>query len=218
MPGPMEPATQRGRSGVENSSATERASSAARLVELTRLVGQSVLGQDDRRRAERVGLDDVTTHLVEAPVHLGHQIGPGLHQPLVASLELRSAEVVGTKAEQLQVRTHGAVEDDDAVPQCLQVRGRGRIEPPEKLGDGATIDTGYRGPRRAPETGRLASRLVVPRIYTKKGDDGTTGLLFGGRVRKDWWRIELNGAVDEAQAAIGLAHAETEPGSERTTG
>jgi len=55
---------------------------------------------------------------------------------------------------------------------------------------------------------------VKPRIYTKKGDDGTTGLLYGGRVRKDSWRIELNGAVDEAQAAIGLARAETAAGSE----
>ena len=55
---------------------------------------------------------------------------------------------------------------------------------------------------------------MTPRIYTKKGDDGTTGLLYGGRVRKDSWRIELNGAVDEAQAAIGLARAESEPGSE----
>jgi cob(I)alamin adenosyltransferase len=60
----------------------------------------------------------------------------------------------------------------------------------------------------------IASRLVQPRIYTKKGDDGTTGLLYGGRVRKDSWRIELNGVVDEAQAAIGLARAETAPGSE----
>jgi cob(I)alamin adenosyltransferase len=56
--------------------------------------------------------------------------------------------------------------------------------------------------------------VTTPRIYTKKGDDGTTGLLYGGRVRKDSWRIELNGAVDEAQAAIGLARAETPPGSE----
>ena len=55
---------------------------------------------------------------------------------------------------------------------------------------------------------------MTPRIYTKKGDDGTTGLLFGGRVRKDSWRIELNGNVDEAQAAIGVARAETAPGSE----
>jgi cob(I)alamin adenosyltransferase len=55
---------------------------------------------------------------------------------------------------------------------------------------------------------------VKPRIYTKTGDDGTTGLLYGGRVRKDSWRIELNGVVDEAQAAIGVARAETAPGSE----
>lgn len=52
------------------------------------------------------------------------------------------------------------------------------------------------------------------RIYTRKGDDGTTGLLFGGRVAKDSPVIEANGAVDEAQAALGLARAEAEPGSE----
>jgi cob(I)alamin adenosyltransferase len=55
---------------------------------------------------------------------------------------------------------------------------------------------------------------VKPRIYTKKGDDGTTGLLYGGRVRKDSPPIEINGAVDEAQAALGLARAESPPGSE----
>lgn len=52
------------------------------------------------------------------------------------------------------------------------------------------------------------------RIYTRKGDDGTTGLLFGGRVKKSSGRIELVGAVDEAQAALGLARAEAERGSE----
>ncbi len=56
--------------------------------------------------------------------------------------------------------------------------------------------------------------MAQPRIYTKKGDDGTTGLLYGGRVRKDSWQMELNGAVDEAQAALGLARAESAPGSE----
>lgn len=50
------------------------------------------------------------------------------------------------------------------------------------------------------------------KIYTKKGDDGSTGLLFGGRVRKDAPQIELNGTVDEAQAFLGLARAECEPG------
>jgi cob(I)alamin adenosyltransferase len=52
------------------------------------------------------------------------------------------------------------------------------------------------------------------KIYTKKGDDGTTGLLFGGRVRKDSPAVEVNGAVDEAQAALGMARACAERGSE----
>ena len=55
------------------------------------------------------------------------------------------------------------------------------------------------------------------KIYTRKGDDGTTGLLYGGRVRKDSPVIEANGAVDEAQAAMGVARAEAEPGSELDT-
>ena len=52
------------------------------------------------------------------------------------------------------------------------------------------------------------------KIYTRKGDDGTTGLLFGGRVRKDDPAPEAYGAVDEAQAALGVARAETGEGSE----
>ncbi len=60
----------------------------------------------------------------------------------------------------------------------------------------------------------VASGLMKPKIYTKSGDDGTTGLLFGGRVPKDSRQIELNGTVDEAQAAIGVARAETPAGSE----
>ncbi len=55
---------------------------------------------------------------------------------------------------------------------------------------------------------------MKPRIYTKRGDDGTTGLLYGGRVPKDSRQIEVNGVVDEAQAALGLVRAESEPGSE----
>lgn len=56
---------------------------------------------------------------------------------------------------------------------------------------------------------------AVVKIYTRKGDDGTTGLLFGGRrVAKDSAAISVNGDVDEAQAVLGLARAEAEPGSE----
>jgi cob(I)alamin adenosyltransferase len=52
------------------------------------------------------------------------------------------------------------------------------------------------------------------KIYTRTGDDGTTGLLFGGRVAKDSAVIAANGAVDETQAALGLVRAEVERGSE----
>jgi cob(I)alamin adenosyltransferase len=54
----------------------------------------------------------------------------------------------------------------------------------------------------------------MSKLYTGKGDDGTTGLLFGGRVAKDDARPDAFGAVDEAQAAIGLARAATERGGE----
>jgi cob(I)alamin adenosyltransferase len=45
------------------------------------------------------------------------------------------------------------------------------------------------------------------RIYTKTGDDGTTGLFYGGRVSKADPAPEAYGAVDEAVAALGLARA-----------
>jgi cob(I)alamin adenosyltransferase len=54
----------------------------------------------------------------------------------------------------------------------------------------------------------------VVKIYTRKGDDGTTGLLYGGRVPKDSAAISVNGEVDEAQAVLGLARAEAATGSE----
>jgi cob(I)alamin adenosyltransferase len=52
------------------------------------------------------------------------------------------------------------------------------------------------------------------KVYTRAGDDGTTGLYFGGRVDKNAEPIEVNGAVDEAQAAMGWARSLAEPGGE----
>ena len=46
-----------------------------------------------------------------------------------------------------------------------------------------------------------------PPIYTKTGDDGSTGLLFGGRVPKADPAVEVCGTLDEAVAALGLARA-----------
>ena len=43
------------------------------------------------------------------------------------------------------------------------------------------------------------------KIYTKKGDDGTTGLWYGGRVSKSDGRPDAYGTLDEAASALGLA-------------
>ncbi len=45
------------------------------------------------------------------------------------------------------------------------------------------------------------------KIYTKKGDDGTTSLWYGGRVPKHHGRTEAYGALDEASSALGVARA-----------
>lgn len=52
------------------------------------------------------------------------------------------------------------------------------------------------------------------RIYTREGDDGTTGLFYGGRVPKDSELPRAYGSVDEAQAIIGLARVAAGHGSE----
>ena len=49
--------------------------------------------------------------------------------------------------------------------------------------------------------------MARERVYTKTGDDGTTGLFYGGRVRKDSELPRAYGTVDEAQAVLGIARA-----------
>ena len=49
-------------------------------------------------------------------------------------------------------------------------------------------------------------------IYTRKGDDGTTSLWYGGRVPKSDVRTEAYGAVDEAASALGIARSLCGPG------
>ena len=44
----------------------------------------------------------------------------------------------------------------------------------------------------------------LSRIYTRTGDDGTTGLGDGSRVRKDALRVEAYGTVDEANSHLGV--------------
>jgi cob(I)alamin adenosyltransferase len=52
----------------------------------------------------------------------------------------------------------------------------------------------------------------VVKIYTKKGDDGTTSLWYGGRIPKHAGRPDAYGSLDEAGAALGVARALCGPG------
>lgn len=51
----------------------------------------------------------------------------------------------------------------------------------------------------------------LTRIYTRTGDDGTTGLVGGQRVKKNALRIETYGTVDECSSAIGIARSALRP-------
>ena len=55
----------------------------------------------------------------------------------------------------------------------------------------------------------MGKRLT--RIYTRTGDDGTTGLTDGSRVAKDDARIEAIGTVDELNSTVGLLLCESLP-------
>ena len=50
------------------------------------------------------------------------------------------------------------------------------------------------------------------KVYTRKGDDGSTGLLYGGRTPKDAPGPTAYGSTDEAVSALGLARPECPPG------
>jgi len=51
----------------------------------------------------------------------------------------------------------------------------------------------------------------LSKIYTRTGDQGTTGLGDGSRVKKDHIRVEACGTVDELNSAIGVVRAHTLP-------
>jgi len=64
-------------------------------------------------------------------------------------------------------------------------------------------------------------RVAINRVYTRRGDQGDTGLAGGQRVPKDSARIEAYGTVDELNAFLGAARAtatELLPGHTRLAG
>ena len=63
-------------------------------------------------------------------------------------------------------------------------------------------------PRRTYNPREMTSEPL--KIYTKYGDEGETGLLYGGRISKSDLRTEAYGTTDEAVSALGLARATTD--------
>lgn len=59
-------------------------------------------------------------------------------------------------------------------------------------------------PRKRPP-GYARPRVAINRVYTRKGDAGTTSLAGGQKLRKDALRIEAFGTVDELNAVVGAA-------------
>jgi len=70
-----------------------------------------------------------------------------------------------------------------------------------KAGDGALT------PALSKLDGRGMNAFSIMSIATKTGDGGTTGLMYNRRVPKNHPRVEACGAIDELNAAIGLARA-----------
>ena len=69
---------------------------------------------------------------------------------------------------------------------------------------------GLHAPGRFRPRRRVAQRLLTVRIYTRRGDDGTTGLFHGGRVGKNSSGPEAYGTVDEAVSALGVVRVQAE--------
>jgi cob(I)alamin adenosyltransferase len=60
--------------------------------------------------------------------------------------------------------------------------------------------------------------VKLNKIYTRTGDDGTTGLVDGSRASKADPRLHVVGSVDEANAAIGMARLHASPATARALG
>ena len=84
-------------------------------VQLIATVGNVVFTQWNGESSECVRFGHVCAGCEVLPVHVADQLGSGVDQQLVASLEGCAAEIVGTEVERLDVRPRCPVEDDDAA-------------------------------------------------------------------------------------------------------
>jgi hypothetical protein len=70
---------------------------------------------------EGAGLDHVASHFEEGLVDALDHIGPGQDEVIVAPLERRASEVFGGQVKALDVGAHGAIVDEDAAGECVEV-------------------------------------------------------------------------------------------------
>ena len=192
------------------------------LVQLERLVGEVVFVEHERKGAERRRFHPVTAGGEELVVHPCDQVGPGQDEVFVAAFERLAAEIVGSEILGLHEGAECAVEDEHPLPQRIEERrfgatADGRVSSTADRSSHQAMRSAFRFGIRFCQAGSVdcaVRRLGRVKVYTRTGDDGTTGLFYGGRAGKDDVGPAAYGDVDEAVSALGFARAEVEPGDE----
>ena len=175
VPGPIEPITKRGRSGGRAAGGDLAGDLGRALVDLERLVGDLVLVEHQRERAEGGGLDRVDAGLEELGVHLGDEVGPGEHEVLVAALEREAAEVVGAEVVALHPGAERAVEHEHALRQRIEERRLGATTDRGVRATGVDHQTRVGAPIRAVGIHRLTPRAAHDRDQSATAADKVRG-------------------------------------------
>ena len=159
----------------------------------------------EKEPKESVSTTSTPTSKKERCSVLDH-VGTSGDQQLVAAFEVGAPEVVGAELTELEIRARGAIKDEHSLRERRQVWIVG-------AGSSERRTRGYLHWIHQVTCANSVHYADYVKIYTRAGDDGTTGLYFGGRIAKSAEPIEVNGAVDEAQAALGWARSLCEPDS-----
>jgi cob(I)alamin adenosyltransferase len=184
-------------------------------VQVEGLFRDLVLRENRGEAAETGSLQGVDSHVEKGSVHALDDIGPSGAQHLVAPFETRSAEVVGSEVETLNEGAECTVEHDHSFLQGVEVElSRHRFQPYRSRFEQVLVPAVSDRIRGVWNCATSVARMSRAPVYTRDGDDGTTGLFYGGRVAKDSVLPRAYGMVDEAQAVLGVVRAEAGAGSE----
>ena len=192
-------------------------------VERVGLVGDPVLGEHGAERAEGGRLDHVDADGEEVVVHRGDDVGPGEARASRCSPRARGRRSRPRSRSRPWMYVPKAPSKTTTRSLTASRNGWSGIRATLR----AELARSWHGwvagaRRRVPGAdgcrpgsgGSVACRMARERIYTRTGDDGTTGLFYGGRVRKDSEHPAAYGTVDEVQAVLGLARAAGAAGGE----